>query len=57
MASYQIDVQPSVLIWARESIGLTREQAAKKLQMSDTDPHFLEEGVGNVSTAKLREMS
>lgn len=57
MASYQIDVQPSVLIWARESIGLTREQAAEKLHMSDIDLHYLEEGVGNVSTAKLREMA
>jgi Zn-dependent peptidase ImmA (M78 family)/transcriptional regulator with XRE-family HTH domain len=57
MATQKVDVQPDVLTWARESIGLSREDAAKKLNMSPTDLRFLEEGVGDVSLPRLRIMS
>jgi Zn-dependent peptidase ImmA (M78 family) len=57
MASYTVDVSPDVLVWARETVGLSREDAARKLHMSDLDLRFLEEGVGAVSIPKLREMA
>jgi Zn-dependent peptidase ImmA (M78 family) len=57
VATLAVDVKPEVLVWARESIGLTREAAARKLDMSPLDLQFLEEGVGNVSMARLRKMA
>jgi Zn-dependent peptidase ImmA (M78 family)/transcriptional regulator with XRE-family HTH domain len=57
MATDHVDVAPAVLVWARESIGLSREEAAKKLKMTPTDLQFLEEGVGDVSMPKLRLMA
>lgn len=57
MASLQVDVKPAVLVWARESIGLSRDKAASRLQMTTTALRFLEEGVGDVSMPKLRRMA
>jgi len=33
------DVNPEMLKWARESAGLTREQAATRLKFKDTKKH------------------
>jgi Zn-dependent peptidase ImmA (M78 family)/transcriptional regulator with XRE-family HTH domain len=57
MPSDDVDVAPDVLVWARESMGLSREEAAKKLRMTSLSLQFLEEGVGDVSMPRLRRMS
>src|SRR4051794_21835378 len=57
MPTHQVDVAPAVLVWARESVGLSREEAARKLNMTTTALQFLEEGVGNVSMPRLRRMA
>lgn len=57
MTTHMVDVNPAILIWARESVGLSREQAARKLRMTDLELRWLEEGVGGISPAKLRDMA
>lgn len=56
-ARFEVDIAPDVLVWARETIGLSRDAAAKKLAMLETDLRLLEEGVGNVSIPRLRRMA
>ncbi len=57
MSAYKVDVRPEVLVWARETIDLTRENAARELGMSELDLRYLEEGVGDVSMSRLRNMA
>jgi Zn-dependent peptidase ImmA (M78 family) len=57
MATTKVDVSPDVLVWARETIGLTRESAAQRLNMSALDLRYLEEGVGRLSLAKIHDMA
>lgn len=57
MASFEVDVSPDVLIWARKSIGLSEEHAAKKIGVSTLDLRYWEEGAGNPTLAQLRRMS
>ena len=57
MATVKIDVAPSVLIWARESMGLSLEEAAKRIKMSPLDLRYLEEGVGDPTLAQVERMS
>ena len=57
MATDQVNVTPSVLVWARESIGLSRDEAARQLNMTPIALQFLEEGVGDVSMPRLRRMA
>jgi transcriptional regulator with XRE-family HTH domain len=53
----EVDIKPAVLIWARESIGLSREEAANQLDMTETALGMLEVGAGDVSMARLRRMA
>ena len=48
MTVYQVDVNPAVLVWAREAIGLSRKDAAHALDMTELSLRYLEEGVGDV---------
>ncbi|MGH2561934.1 MAG: helix-turn-helix domain-containing protein [Thermomicrobiales bacterium] len=57
MSAVQVEVVPAVLVWARESMGLSREEAAPKLDLSPGALQFLEEGVGGLSMPKLRRMA
>ncbi len=57
MAKVTVDVvKQDVLIWARESIGLTQEEAAKKLDMSLVELRMLEEGPESPTIGQLRKM-
>ena len=56
MANFEVAVEPAVLEWARESIGLPREQAAKKLGLSTLDLRYLEEGAASPTIGQLRKM-
>lgn len=57
MTVYQVDVNPAILVWAREAIGLSRKDAARQLDMSELSLRYLEEGVGDVSMPRLRAMA
>lgn len=57
MAIHMIDVNPRVLEWAREAVGLSVEEAATKLDMSVVDLRKLEVGVGDVPESRLRKMA
>lgn len=57
MAYHKVDVEPDILVWARESIGLTRAAAAHELKMTELSLRYLEEGVGDVSMPRLRDMA
>lgn len=57
MAAPRIDVSPDVLVWARETMGLTRDAAARRLGMSDLDLHYLEEGADSPRVTDLRKMA
>lgn len=57
MASLNVAVVPEVLIWARESIGLTQEQAAAKIDVFPSRIQFWEEGHGDPTIAQLRRLA
>lgn len=57
MARMRLSLAPETLIWARESIDLSLEDAAKKMQMSALDLRFWEEGVGGPTVSQLRAMA
>ncbi|MDQ3694335.1 MAG: XRE family transcriptional regulator [Chloroflexota bacterium] len=44
MRSIKVDVEPAVLVWAREAAGFTTEQAAKKLRVSEVTLRLWEAG-------------
>jgi len=56
-AKFKVDVSPRVLVWARESIGLPIESAAKKLKIKPETLVRMEEGRVPVTIGKLREMT
>jgi len=53
----KVEVAPSVLVWARETIGLPLEPAAKKLGIKPTTLRNMEAGNSLVAMAKLRQMA
>jgi Zn-dependent peptidase ImmA (M78 family)/DNA-binding XRE family transcriptional regulator len=57
MASFKVDAAPEVLEWARRSIGLTREQAAKKVDVSPGQIEEWEEGADDPTLAQMRRMA
>ncbi len=57
MATVKVDVAPAVLIWARESMGLSLEEAAKRTKMDALSLRFLEEGVGDPTLSQVERMS
>jgi transcriptional regulator with XRE-family HTH domain len=57
MASFKVDITPEVLEWARRSIGLTREHAAKKVDVSQIQIEGWEEGADDPTIAQLRRMA
>jgi Zn-dependent peptidase ImmA (M78 family) len=57
MAVLRLDIEPSILAWARESIGLSREEAAKQIGIYPLDLRFWEEGVGGPTLPQLQSMS
>lgn len=57
MATLKFGVEPDVLIWARESMGLSREEAASRLNLSTLDLRYFEEGAEDVPMAKIRDMA
>lgn len=50
-------VSPEVLRWARESIGYSRERAAKLLGMTEANLELVERGARPVSLARLKVMA
>jgi Zn-dependent peptidase ImmA (M78 family)/transcriptional regulator with XRE-family HTH domain len=50
-------VNPDVLVWARESVGYSRERAAELLGMTETNLGMIEEGVKPISFARLQVMA
>ena len=57
MANFKVDAAPDVLEWARKSVGLTRAQAAKKLNVRELQIEEWEEGADDPSIAQLRRMA
>ena len=57
MTRMHLDLSPETIVWARESIGLTIEDAAKKIDVSTLDLRFWEEGVGGPTVNQLRNMA
>lgn len=57
MAGLGVEVAPSVLIWARESIGLSREQAAAKIDVFPSKIRYWEEGHGDPTLSQLRRIA
>lgn len=57
MAAVKVDVAPSVMIWARESIGLSREEAAKRLKMDEVTLGYLEWGAYDPTFAQVERMA
>lgn len=49
-------VNPDVLVWTRESIGLSMKEAAERLGMTGLDLRWLEEGVDSPTLHQLRRM-
>lgn len=56
MPSYHVDVEPNVLVWARISIGMSREEAADKLRVSVLTLRFWEEGAYSESQPTLVQL-
>ncbi len=63
-ASFKVDVAPSVLVWARRSAHLGKEQVAKKLSPTDDKVELWlervgawEDGVDRPTYAQLRELA
>lgn len=58
MRTFLVDVKPEMLVWAREYMGLTREQAAAELGKSALDLQYWEEGVpGGPTLTQLRKLA
>lgn len=57
MAGVELDIAPDVLVWARESIGLSTEQAAAKLDVFPSDLRLWEEGHVEPTLPQLRRMA
>ena len=57
MPALKVAVAPDVLVWARESIGLSQEEAASRLNMSSMDLRYLEEGAEDVTMPRIRQMA
>lgn len=55
MASFRVTVSVDVLIWARRNNGLTTEDAARKIKVSEIELRMWEEGVEDPPIDKLRE--
>ena len=57
MAVLEVPVNPRVLVWARESIGLTRDEAAKEIKVFPRELEMFEEGNLSVPLDKLEKMA
>lgn len=57
MATFDVDVAPDVLTWARKSTGLSEEEAARRIGVSTLDLRYWEEGAANPTIAHLRKMA
>lgn len=57
MTSFEVDVAPDVLVWARKSIGLSLDEAAQKIGVDTLTLRFWEEGAESPTIGKLRKMS
>lgn len=57
MAGLAVAVAPNVLVWARESIGLSREQAAERVDVFPWQIRAWEEGLGDPTLPQLRRMA
>ena len=55
--SIKIKITPSVLKWARESVGLSIEEFAKKIQVDPQKISYLEEGKTYPTLTQLRKIS
>lgn len=56
MSNFPVDIEPEILIWARESLGLSQDDAAKKLRVSLVQLGFWEVGASSPTLAQLRRM-
>lgn len=56
-APVKVDVSPDVLVWARESMGLPVDSAAKKLGVKPATLIRMERGEASVGIPKLRAMA
>jgi Zn-dependent peptidase ImmA (M78 family) len=56
MEDFEVDVDPTVLEWARESAKISQADAAKKLGMTPLELQYLEVGVGSPKLSHLQKM-
>jgi Zn-dependent peptidase ImmA (M78 family)/DNA-binding XRE family transcriptional regulator len=57
MTNFEVDVAPDVLIWARESTGLSPDEAAQKIGVDPLTLRFWEEGAESPTIGKLRKLA
>lgn len=57
MTNFEVEVSEDVIKWARESAGMTVEEAAKKLKIDVGQLNEWEVGVGNPKLSKLQQMA
>jgi Zn-dependent peptidase ImmA (M78 family)/DNA-binding XRE family transcriptional regulator len=57
MRSFKVDVSPDVLVWARRSSGLSTEEAAEKIKVSETELRMWEVGAEDPTLENLRELA
>ncbi|MCL5985709.1 MAG: ImmA/IrrE family metallo-endopeptidase [Actinobacteria bacterium] len=55
--SFEVEVNPAVLKWARESVGLESKDAAKKLKIEIEDVNALESGSIKPRLSQLKKLS
>lgn len=55
-ATFKVDVKPSVLVWARTSAGLRRDESARKVGVDEDRIAEWEEGREQPSLAQLRKL-
>lgn len=57
MANFEVEVAEDVIQWARETSGLTLDEAARKLKIDIGQLREWEAGVGNPKLSKLQQMA
>lgn len=55
--SFEIEVEPSILIWARESIGMTKEKVARSLNLSENTVNKWESGQKNPTMIQINKLA
>ncbi|MBU7023810.1 MAG: ImmA/IrrE family metallo-endopeptidase, partial [Theionarchaea archaeon] len=54
---FEVEVEPSILIWARESIGMTKEKAARSLNLSENTVSKWESGQKKPTMIQINKLA